>query len=180
MITAQMVGADAVLVKMQARNTKVRSLLRDTIQSLTITVQRRVKEKLSGEVLKVRTDTLRSNINQEVIEDGASIVGVVGTNVVYARRHEFGFHGTETVSAHIRRSRAQIAAATYTYKNKLGELVTKIRQTGKYGRNGGDINVRSFTRQANTPERSFLRSSLREMAITIRTAMVDAVAKGVR
>jgi phage gpG-like protein len=175
-----MVGDDAVLVKMQARKTKVRSILRDTIQSLTIDVQRRVKEKLSGEVLKVRSNTLRSNINQEVLDDGNSIVGAVGTNVVYARRHEYGFHGTETVSAHIRRSRAQIAAATYTYRNKLGQLVTKIRQTGKCGKSVGDIQVRSFTRHANTPERSFLRSSLREMATTIRNSMVDAVHKGVK
>jgi phage gpG-like protein len=180
MITAQFIGDDVVLLKMQGRKDKAHGLLRDAIQTMAIAVQRRVKEKLSGEVLHNRTNTLRSNINQDVTESSGSIVAAVGTNVAYARRHEYGFHGTETVSAHIRRSRAQIAAATYTYKNKSGQLVTKIKQSGKYGKSTGEINVRSFTRHANTPERSFLRSTLREMAQTISNAMVAAVQKGMK
>lgn len=182
MITAKMVGDDAVLMKMRSRGAAVRNNvgLRETIQALAIQVQRLTKEKLSGEVLKNRTGHLRSSINQEVMEVDGSIVAVIGTNVSYAARHEYGFQGTEVVSAHIRRSRAQMAQATYTYTNKRGVVVTKTRQTGKYGKGGGVIQVRSFERKANTPERSFLRSSLRDLSGTIRSAIAATVMRMVK
>ena len=179
-INAKLVGDSALLLKLQGYPTKIRIGLREAIQRLAIQVQTRVKEKLSGEVLKNRTGKLRSSINQEVQVESDSIVAVVGTNVSYAARHEYGFHGTETVKAHIRRSRGQMAAATYTYTNKAGVSVSKTRSTGKYGRSTGDIQVRSFTRQANTPERSFLRSSLKELSSTIKGEMAAAVSRALK
>jgi len=53
-------------------------------------LERAVKIKLSGEVLKVRTGRLRSSITHEVRDVGGAVELVVGTNVVYARIHEFG------------------------------------------------------------------------------------------
>jgi phage gpG-like protein len=50
-----------------------------------------VKKKLSGEVLKVRSNRLRGSIARGPVQgDGKVLQVVVGTNVVYARIHEFG------------------------------------------------------------------------------------------
>lgn len=59
----------------------------------TLFLQGKVQEtKLSGQVLKVRTGRLRSSINTRVKRIGPTgMLGVVGTNVVYARAHEFGY-----------------------------------------------------------------------------------------
>jgi len=49
-----------------------------------------VKYKLSGQLLKVRSNLLRSSITKEVIGKGFNIIGRVGSNVKYARIHELG------------------------------------------------------------------------------------------
>lgn len=43
-----------------------------------------------GDHLKVITGYLRSSINQEVFDRGNTIVGEIGSDVVYSRIHEFG------------------------------------------------------------------------------------------
>jgi len=55
-------------------------------------IQGHIQErKLSGQVLRVRTGRLRSSVTNKVKRIGkTSVVGVIGTNVVYARAHEFG------------------------------------------------------------------------------------------
>ena len=48
------------------------------------------REKLSGQVLKNRTGTLRRSINAKITVGTDSVTGQVGTNLVYAKAHEFG------------------------------------------------------------------------------------------
>lgn len=50
--------------------------------------------KLSGQVLKNRTGTLRRSIHPRADIEGGTVVGIVGTNVEYAKVHELGgvFH----------------------------------------------------------------------------------------
>jgi phage gpG-like protein len=48
------------------------------------------------------TTRLRQSISSQVTISGQTIRGRIGTNVKYAAFHEFGFHGTEQVSAHAR------------------------------------------------------------------------------
>jgi len=55
-----------------------------------------VKKKLSGQVLKVRTNRLRSSIQTEVTQQKDITIGKVGTNVKYGRIHELG----GTIKAH--------------------------------------------------------------------------------
>jgi len=40
--------------------------------------------------LQVRTGRLRSSIRTKVTEMGSSVIGIIGSNVVYAPVHEFG------------------------------------------------------------------------------------------
>ena len=49
-----------------------------------------VSKKLSGQLLKVRTNRLRGGIVKEVEQRGNITIGKVGSNVKYARIHELG------------------------------------------------------------------------------------------
>src|SRR3989304_768029 len=53
-------------------------------------LQNRVVEKLTGIVLHIRTGTLRRSITNQVFRSGPKIIGKIGSNLVYARIHEFG------------------------------------------------------------------------------------------
>lgn len=100
---------------------------------LSIEVQSAVKDKLTGPVLHVRTGTLRRSINRKVEQIAGSTSATIGTNVVYAGVHEFGFDGPVEVRAHTR------------------QMPT-----------GGVANVRAHARQMHVKESSYLRSTLRE------------------
>lgn len=142
---------------------RLNSRLLRVMQRLAIELQGNVKEdKLSGQVLHVRTGTLRRSINQRVESSGSQIVATVGTNVEYAAIHEYGFHGQVTVREHLRRSRAQMGLARFRM-NKLGERIEVKGSYAKAGGGNGEVYVRSHTREVDLPERSFLRSALREM-----------------
>lgn len=164
--------------RLAAMGGKVRSNLLRVIRSLTLEVEARVKQKLSGDVLHVRTGLLRSSITSRTQVEGDSVVGSVGTNVSYARVHEFGFNGVVTVAAHIRRTQAQMRRATYSVKGKDGERIYKVRQTGKFGKSAGAVTVKTHQRHVNLPERSFLRSSLNEIADKARADILMAVREG--
>lgn len=61
------------------------------MQEVVLMLKRYIKQrKLSGQVLKVRSGRLRNSIASSVSIIGKAVVGVVGTNVPYAKTHEFG------------------------------------------------------------------------------------------
>lgn len=156
----------------------IRSRVTESIGRLILKLQRKVKqEKLSGQVLKVRTDTLRRSIDQRLVTDNGAVTGVVSTNVKYGKLHEYGFEGTvqQNVKAHLRRSKAQMKQSIKAGKGKP----TKY---GKYGKGNGEITVNAFTRTVHMklPERSFLRSALDDMKHEILAELDKAVAEGIR
>jgi hypothetical protein len=105
---------------------------------------------LSGSVLKSRTGTLRAAL--AVGPSAAGLGGVVRDTASYAAFQEYGFAGTETVRAHLRRRRKAAGSAP----------------------------VRAFSRRVDYPAHSFLRSALKEMAPDIRQAIADAVAGAIK
>ena len=116
-----------------------------------------VADKLSGQVLNVKTGNLRRSITvEEAAQDGAAIVGRVYSagDVKYAGIHEFGYKGPEQVAAFTRKS-------THVF----GRTVPQYEQ-----------HVGAFTRNMNVPERSFMRSGLADLRAEI-TADIDAAAK---
>lgn len=69
----------------------VRAKLTQTMQSVVLYIASYVKsEKLSGQVLHIRTNRLKSSISGTTQVVGDLIAGRIGTNVVYARIHELG------------------------------------------------------------------------------------------
>jgi HK97 gp10 family phage protein len=70
---------------------KLRVALFKGVQSAAIGLSSYIKSgKLSGQILNVRTGTLRRSITAQTEDRGNEIVGQVGTNVKYAKFHEFG------------------------------------------------------------------------------------------
>jgi len=107
------------------------------------------RDKLSGQVLKRRTGTLSRSISQRVeVSTSGRIEMLIGTNVEYARRHEFGFSGSETVKAHMRKTKT------------------------------GAHSVRSHARKVNTPARSFIRSAIQDMRVQIKDRLEAATREG--
>ena len=115
-----------------------------------------ISQKLSGQVLQRRSGALSNSIFVEGSAEGAKVTGYVkqSGDVKYGRIHEYGFSGSETVKAHMR--------------------------TVLFGREVAPYLVPSFTRQMNMPERSFMRSSLRENAAEIEAGLKKAAADGIR
>lgn len=158
MITGRVVGAEAVQYRLSATIPNgVKRNLERAITSLAIGLQREVKSaKLSGAVLKVKTGTLRRSIDQVVKVTDTSVIGEVSTNVRYGKAWEYGFD--RKVGAGARggpRTLSGSALERYIAKHPAG--------------------VRHF------PERSFLRSALRDLEASgkidqvIRSAVAEAI-----
>jgi len=152
MITGYLIGDQAVVKRLQGLPADIRKRLEATISRLTIKLQSKVKdEKLSGQVLKNRTGTLRRSINKKITVTDTSIIGSVGTNVSYAKYQELGFHGSENIREHLR----HISQA-------FGRPIEPM-----------DVTVHSHTRKVDYAGHPFLRPALREMSDQIR-ADIDA------
>ena len=161
MIKAEIIGADKVLANMAGIFPRVRAAAKRSITRSLLELVAEVKSnKLSGQVLRNRTGRLRRSIHSSGVKDsGSEISGVVGTNVEYAAAHEYGFTGTVTVKAHMRITKASMKAAMGFKGLKKSERLTYARSSG-----AGGATVKSHSRKVNIPERSFLRSALKEMA----------------
>jgi phage gpG-like protein len=144
MITATVVGKEALIFRMQALPENIKIRLVPVIARLASKLQRHVmQDKLSGQVLHNITGTLRRSINYKMHDTSSSVFATVGTNVSYAAIHEYGFSGVVTVREHLR-------------------TITQV-----WGRQllGGpkQIMVRAHPMRMKMPERSFLRSALGDM-----------------
>ena len=158
MIRAEIVGQEAVIVRLKELPARVRGLVRQAVEAEAINLTRYVKgEKLSGQVLRARPPGghLRRSINYQMQEIGDGIMASVGTNVVYAGIHEFG----GTTRAHVIQARNKKALAFQA---------------------GGETIVRRAVNHPGSkmPERSYLRSSLRENEARIKANIAAAVARG--
>jgi HK97 gp10 family phage protein len=153
MITAYLVGDTQLIARLSAMPEKLRAGVGRAVLRLAQQLQRKVQsEKLTGQVLKVRTGSLRSSINYQVAEDATSVTASVGTNIRYAGIHEFG--GTQP-GRQILPKRGRALAFEFA---------------------GGRRFFASVDRPAaHFPERSFLRSALREMQPTIKAELETAV-----
>lgn len=156
MIEFSVQGEDAVIRMLSAKVPKITASVHGSIMRASIMLVRYVKEnKLSGQVLKNRTGTLRRKVNYRVTETAGAITGSVGVKLSYARSHEYGLDTEEYVKAHLR-----------TIKQAFGRPINPVQ-----------VSVSAHTRHMKLPERSFLRSSLRELTPEIQ-AMIRAGVMG--
>lgn len=159
MITGTVTGDKEVSRRLRALPDGIRSRVVDSIGRLTLRLQRKVmQEKLTGQVLKVRTGTLRRSIDQRLLTDSNAVTGVVSTNVKYGKAHEYGSSGPVTVKEHLR-----------LVKQAFGKtLKYPVWAT-----------VKAHSMNQNLPERSFLRSALADMRPDIMAELDRAIAEGV-
>lgn len=158
-LDVRFVGDQSVIANLRGMGPKVVAAGSASIKRSTLKVLARAKQKVSGDVLKNRTGTLRRAINFRLEELGGRIIGTVGIKLRYAAAHEYGFKGTVNVRAHMR--------------------MMKVAW-GKPVKSPHEIAVRAHTMKMNLPERSFLRSSLRELRSDIVADMQASVAKAVQ
>lgn len=157
MIKGWILGGDKLVHQLTESPHYIQDALYKTVDRLALKLLRKVKrDKLSGQVLRVgkRGGRLRRDINYRVERSGKAVYGTVGTNVNYGRVHEYGFKGTVSVRAHLRE-----------VKQAFGKPLQEAKQ----------VFVRAHSRQMNLPERSFLRSALREMQPEINEEMCKAM-----
>jgi phage gpG-like protein len=159
-IAAELVGAERVVAFLELLPPKAMAAIKADVSRLAVLLLRKVKEeKLSGQVLKNQTGTLRRSINMRVEASSQEVVGSVGTNLRYAKAHEFGFQGSVNVPAHLR-----------MMKQAWGKPVKNPRK----------IEISAHPMKMNLPERSFLRTAMAEMEAEIRAGLEAAVAKGMK
>lgn len=159
MIEVTVPDEEKLAVSLNLTRAKLLADLKREVKRVATDVSARTKDqKLSGQVLKVQSGRLRRSINYRTDETETGIEALVGTNVSYGRAHEFGFSGSVTVKAHLR-----------TVRQAFGR---KLRSAKK-------VEVRTHSRNVNLPERSFLRSSLREMRSEIDSRIARVVADSI-
>ena len=158
MITADLVGDQQALERLRALPEAVNSRLLSVITRLGIELQRDVQQdKLSGQVLRRRTGSLKSSIDFRIDQSGGSITASVFSDSRYAGAQEYGFAGTVTIRASLRRIRE-------AFGRPIAEKT---------------ISVRAYDRRMNLAERSFLRSALNDMTPAIRDEVETAAAEAV-
>ena len=158
MITAYLVGDVQLLERLRALPDAINSGLLRGITQLGIELQRHVQQdKLSGQVLRSRTGSLRSSIGLRVDQSGGAVTASVFTDSRYAGAQEYGFTGTISVRASLRRIR-----------DAFGRPIAEKT-----------ISVRAYDRRIDLPERSFLRSALADMAPVIRDEVGAALAEAI-
>lgn len=169
MIGARIIGAELVVKKFAAVPKAFEPEVLRAVTRCAIRLQSYIKiNKLTGDPLNVRTGTLRRSITYVVTQELGRTTGTVGTIVKYGAAHEFGFHGTVNVRAHIRKVKSRNKTEVITGKNGK----TKEKLTAQ-----GIGFVKAHSRQMDLPERSFLRSSLRELGPSITAELELALNK---
>lgn len=157
-ISGQVLGAERVAARLSNAGPRVRERVRTEVQRLGLELLRKVKaEKLTGQVLNVRTGRLRRSINQRIMDAGGEITTSVGTNVSYGRFWELGFQGAQQVRQHLR-----------TVTQAFGRPISPV-----------EASVGAHTRNVNQAPRPFLQSSLDEMRAEVRQRLLVAVQGGI-
>jgi phage gpG-like protein len=168
-------GVDRVMLRLNSLPDILRTRLERVIRRLGIDLQAHVKDdKLSGQVLHVRSGTLRRSINLKMKNSLTAIQATVGTNVKYAHAHEYGLDQTVDVRGYMRLVKGSTTPLT-AWKRSVN------RSTRAGLRGVTETFVRPHSMHMRLPERSFLRSALHDMTaqiqITIWQEGLDALRK---
>jgi hypothetical protein len=158
MISADLVGDRSALDRLRALPDAANAGLARAIAKIGIALQSNVQQnKLSGQVLNVRSGALRSSIDVAVAQSGNEVSATVFTDLDYAAAQEYGFSGTVSVRASLR-----------LIKEAFGHPIA-----------AKTISVGAHSRRMDLPERSFLRSALADMAPDISAGVQDALREAI-
>lgn len=155
-------GRDELIARLDAMPERVHQALLEKMSTLTAALAAKVIDKLSDDVLHVRTGELRRSISMKVDDDGDVIRGTVYSAAnspanKYAAIQEYG--GTIHIPD-IYPTKAQALHFVIDGKDVFAKMVR-----------AHDVTI---------PERSFLRSSLEEMQDDIVSGIKDAILEGLQ
>lgn len=160
MLRMEFIGGDVLAAVLRSYGNKVQSAIVQSVGRSALRLQREVMQnRLSGQVLNVRTGNLRRSIHQRVTNTGSAVIGEVNTNVRYGKAHEYGFAGAVNVKASLRQVR---------------QAFGRPLKSPRY------VQVRAHSRNVRLPERSFLRSALRDMKPMIETDLQKSIEGALR
>lgn len=152
MITARLVGDDAVLARLRAAADLAASELARAITTLGIELQRKIQEyELTGQTLAARSGSSRgSSTSLQLDQSDDRIAATVSSDSEYAHAHGYG---VVDVGAKLRR-----------ITKAFGRPIPRKA-----------ISMRSYHRGTDVPERSFLQSALEDMDPAIRDEVEAAL-----
>nr|DAQ42893.1 MAG TPA: virion morphogenesis protein [Caudoviricetes sp.] len=160
MLKMEFIGGDVLVAVLRSYGDKVQTAIVQSVGRSALRLQREVMQnRLSGQVLNVRAGNLRRSIHQRVTNTGSAVIGEVNTNVRYGKAHEYGFTGTVNVKASLRQVR---------------QAFGRPLKSPRY------VQVRAHSRNVRLPERSFLRSALRDMKPMIETDLQKSIEGALR
>jgi HK97 gp10 family phage protein len=152
-------GDRELIARLDAMPAKIRNALIKKVTALSLLLEAKVKgDKLSGQVLNVKTGALRRSIFSVVTSTETSVTGKVASSgdVKYAAIHEFG--GTINVP--------EITAKGKALAFMMGGKQVFFKKVAAH--------------TVTMPERSFMRSSLKDMESQIREGLTQTVREAMR
>lgn len=161
MIGLQITGTTEVIEKLGALTGKVRMAAKSSLDMWATELAGYIKaEKLSGNPLNRRSGNLSSSVYPDKRETSDSISGGAraGADVPYAKIHEYGLQRNVVVSAFYR---------------------MQTKAWGKPMASPREVLVNQHSSYVNMPERSYMRSSLREQAPEGIAALREAVREAI-
>ena len=154
-IKVEVTGAKELAERFENLPSAMRQVLFNAVKKEAFDLAAYVKsDKLSGQVLNRRTGRLSNSVNSAVVDIDRIVTGTVGTNVEYARIHEYG-----GIIWMIPRMQTMYHKTVHGYLE--GGLVKKSESNF-----ATDHAVAGY--KITMPERSFLRSALADRAGGIR------------
>lgn len=167
MIKAELVGGDTVILSFEKVGVRSLVAVKAFVEKFTFKMMRSVMtEKLSGQVLKVRSGNLRRSIPRgtKIVEGPELIRGIVGLGddeggkvAKYGRIHEYG---------------GVIPAHDIEIKNKQALMWMK-NGTPRFAK-------RVHIPRIKMPVRSFLRSTLQEHRAEFQQGLQDALTRSIK
>jgi hypothetical protein len=153
-VIAIQVADDAAAQRLRKLGAAAESGIARAVAKLGIELRNTVQQdKLGGEVLRPRSGALRDSITLRLEQRQAAFSATVSSDARYAAAQEYGFQGRVDVRASLRR-----------ITKAFGRPIAPIT-----------IGVGAYSRRMDLPPRSFLRSSLDDMAPHIGSEIDDAV-----
>ncbi len=159
MLNITITGDRQLIERLDAMPEKLRAALFRKVSELALRLEAKVKQKLTNDVLNVRTGNLRRSIQNKVEQSASAVIGRVYSagDVKYAAIHEFGGQ----TKAHI--IEAVNGKALAFQMNGKQVFARRVNHPG-----------------SKIPERSFLRSSLSEMRDEITEGLRQTVVETLR
>jgi hypothetical protein len=158
-ILAYLVGDTVALGRLSEMRGAANQGIARAIARLGVDLQNNVQQnKLSGQVLQVRSGSLRESIAVRIDQSDTAVCATVSSDLDYAAAQENGFTGTVNVRTSLRQ-----------IKEAFGHPI--VAKT---------ISVGVHSRRMDLPQRSFLRSALDEMTQDVSASIGNVLREALR